>query len=48
MPFMPCKSKGKRGVKYGRSGKCYTGKGGRKKAGKQAAAMHARGYKKRS
>ena len=41
MPIKKCSSKGKSGYKYGDSGKCYTGKGGRKKAGKQAAAIKA-------
>ena len=41
MPFKTCSSGGKTGVKYGDSGKCYTGKGARKKAGKQAAAIKA-------
>ena len=41
MPFKQCSSKGKSGVKYGNSGKCYTGEGARIKAGKQAQAEHA-------
>jgi len=41
MPFNKCSSGGKSGVKYGNSGKCYTGEGARKRAGKQAAAVHA-------
>ena len=41
MPFKKCSSGGKTGVKYGDSGKCYTGKGARKKAGKQAQAIKA-------
>lgn len=45
MPFMHCQVKGKRGWKYGRSGKCYAGKSGKKRAQRQARAMHAAGYK---
>ena len=32
MPLMKCKNKGKKGTKFGKSGKCYTGKSGKKKA----------------
>jgi len=46
MPKQTCKSKGKSGVKWGKSGKCYTGKNASKKAGKQARAIYASGYKK--
>jgi hypothetical protein len=41
MPIKKCRSGGKSGYKYGDSGKCYTGKGGRAKAGKQARAIKA-------
>ena len=41
MPFKTCSSGGKTGVKYGDSGKCYTGKSARAKAGRQAAAIKA-------
>lgn len=37
MPIKKCGS----GYKYGNSGKCYTGKGARKKAVKQAQAIKA-------
>ena len=42
-----CTNKGKSGYKWGGKGKCYTGKGARKKAGKQGRAAHANGYKGR-
>jgi phage replication-related protein YjqB (UPF0714/DUF867 family) len=45
MPIQRCQSKGKSGYKYGKSGKCYTGPQGKKKAQKQAQAIHAAGYK---
>lgn len=45
MPIKSCKSNGKSGKKWGNSGKCYTGPGAAKKAGKQAAAAYAHGYK---
>jgi len=32
------------GYQYGQSGKVYRGSGAKKKAAKQGAAMHARGY----
>lgn len=41
MPVKKCKTKGKSGYKYGSKGKCYTGKGGRKKATKQGRAIRA-------
>jgi len=41
MPIKKCQSGGKSGFKYGDSGKCYTGKGARAKAAKQAAAIKA-------
>ena len=41
MPLKKCKSKGKSGTKFGNKGKCYTGAGGKKKAAKQARAIHA-------
>lgn len=47
MPIKKCSSKGKSGYKYGSSGKCYAGKGGRKKAGKQAAAIKISQAKRR-
>lgn len=45
MPIQKCNSDGKSGKKWGKSGKCYTGKGAARKAGKQAAAAYAHGYK---
>jgi|TARA_A100001515_G_scaffold84254_2_gene66830 hypothetical protein len=47
MPVKKCKTKGKAGRKYGKSGKCYPGKSGKKKAAKQGRAIKAskkRGY----
>lgn len=44
MPLQQCTSNGKSGWKYGESGKCYTGPNAKKKAAKQAAAIHASGY----
>lgn len=41
MPLKPCQSKGKSGTKYGDSGKCYTGKGGKAKAIEQMKAIKA-------
>lgn len=45
MPIKKCKSGLMSGYKWGNSGKCYTGKGAKKKAGKQARAAYANGYK---
>ena len=43
MPIQPCTMKGgKKGWKYGDKGKCYAT---RKGAERQAAAIHASGYK---
>lgn len=41
MPIVKCPG----GHKWGRHGHCYKGKGSAKKAGKQAAAAYAHGYK---
>jgi hypothetical protein len=41
MPLKPCQIKGKRGWKWGDSGKCYPGSRGRSKALKQARAIEA-------
>lgn len=38
MPLKQCEDGGKSGWKYGDSGKCYTGPGGKKKAIKQGLA----------
>ena len=46
MPIQPCTMKGgKKGWKYGDKGKCYAT---RKGAERQAAAIHASGYKGRT
>lgn len=46
MPIQRCTLKGgKKGWKYGESGKCYATKSG---AERQAKAIHASGYKKGS
>jgi hypothetical protein len=45
MPIKKCGIKGKSGWKWGNSGKCYVGPGAKKKAGKQAKAAYANGYK---
>lgn len=47
MPIKSCKKGGKSGKKWGNKGKCYTGKNARKKAGKQAQAAYASGYRGR-
>jgi hypothetical protein len=41
MPKKACTSKGKSGIKWGDSGKCYTGKGAAAKAAKQGRAIKA-------
>ena len=41
MPRKACTSKGKRGVKWGNKGKCYTGKGAESKMNKQRRAIKA-------
>lgn len=41
MPVKKCSSKKKSGYKYGKSGKCYTGKGARSKAKRQGRAIEA-------
>ena len=47
MPVMKCKSNNKQGWKFGKSGKCYTGKSGKSKAKKQGKAIEAsKSYKK--
>ena len=53
MPIQPCTKNGKPGFKWGKSGKCYPYTPGnkvsktsaRKKAAKQAAVIHASGYR---
>jgi hypothetical protein len=41
MPVMRCTSKGKKGWKYGKSGKCYTGSDAKSKAEKQGRAIES-------
>lgn len=41
MPVKKCQSGGKSGYKYGDSGKCYAGKGGKAKAERQGRAIKA-------
>lgn len=45
MPIKKCSANGKTGHRWGNHGKCYTGKGSRAKAAKQAGAAYAHGYK---
>lgn len=44
MPIQDCSVGGKRGKRYGQSGKCYTGPNAYRKAAAQAAAIKASGY----
>jgi len=39
MPIQKCQKSGESGFKYGKSGKCYTGKDAKKKAIKQGLAV---------
>jgi len=41
MPVQSCKTGGKSGKKYGKGGKCYTGKGATAKAKRQGRAIEA-------
>lgn len=41
MPIMVCQREGKSGFKFGDSGKCFTGPGARRKAGRQGRAIKA-------
>lgn len=41
MPKKSCTEDGKKGIKWGDSGKCYTGKGAEAKAAKQGRAVEA-------
>jgi hypothetical protein len=45
MPCHACQENGKRGWKWGRSGKCYTGPGARAKCERQGRAAFAGGYR---
>ena len=44
MPIQRCSVSGKRGWKWGQSGKCYIGAGARRRAVRQARAIRASGY----
>ena len=46
MPIKACSKDGQDGHKWGATGKCYTGDDSREKAGNQAQAAYASGYKK--
>lgn len=39
MPITKCSKKGKVGFRFGKSGRCYTGTGAKKKAIKQGKAI---------
>jgi hypothetical protein len=39
MPIQSCSSEGKSGHRFGKSGKCYTGKNSKSKARKQGVAI---------
>jgi hypothetical protein len=41
MPIQRCTRKGKSGYRWGKSGKCYLGRGARRKALRQARAIRA-------
>jgi len=43
MPFQKCKVGKKKGIRWGKRGKCYTGKAGLKKAFAQAYAIYKNG-----
>ena len=50
MPLMKCQRKNRSGYKFGKSGKCYIGKGAKEKAKKQGRAIalskaRRKGYK---
>ena len=47
MPMKRCQSKGKKGYKYGSSGKCYTCKDAKKKALRQGRAIKTSQSKKK-
>jgi len=44
MPIQRCKSNGRLGWKWGKSGRCYVGSGGRAKARRQERAIRASGW----
>lgn len=45
MPIHRAMTNGKAGFQYGQHGKIYTGPGARERAARQAAAIHASGFK---
>jgi len=45
MPVQRCQKNGRRGYKWGQSGKCYVGQGAKAKAERQGRAIRASGYK---
>lgn len=47
MPIKKCQKNKQKGLKYGDSGHCYTGKDAREKAGKQARAIKANQNKRK-
>ena len=47
MPVQPCQSGGKSGWKWGKNGKCYTGKGAKARAARQGRAVEASKARKR-
>lgn len=46
MPVQECTKDGKKGWKWGKQGKCYTGPNGKQQAADQGAAIHAGDKKK--
>jgi len=46
MPLRKCQYKNRKGYKWGKAGKCYTGKSARSKAMKQARAIEYSKHKK--
>ena len=47
MPIKSCTRNGKSGHRWGDHGTCYTGRGSRLKAARQAAAAYVHGYRER-
>ena len=45
MPTQNCSKNGRKGRKYGKSGKCYTGRNAESRAARQGRAIRARGGK---
>jgi hypothetical protein len=48
MPIMSCTVNGKKGYKWGPSGKCYTGPNARNRAAAQAAAAYSHGFREKN